>query len=72
MSITKAICSTCGKPLEKIPTYLVEGEGAKLFQCDECFYPGCSASRRARGQEMSIRRQLESLLDEAEQLAPAR
>jgi len=66
MTITRVVCSKCGKPLDRIPSFLAEGEGAKLFQCDDCFYPGCVPPRRTRGREVGIRRQLESLLEEAE------
>ncbi|NIM07203.1 MAG: hypothetical protein GTO55_11160 [Armatimonadetes bacterium] len=64
MTITRVVCSKCGKPLDRIPSFLAEGEGAKLFQCDECFYPGCVAPRRTRGRAVNIRRDLESLLDD--------
>jgi hypothetical protein len=63
MTITRVVCSKCGKPLDRIPAYLGEGEGARLFQCDDCFYPGCVAPRR-RGREVNIRRELEALLDD--------
>jgi len=69
MSITRVVCSKCGKPLEKVPPFLGEGEGAKLFQCDECFYPGCAAPRRARGREVGIGSgRLEGLVESVEKM----
>jgi len=40
---TQVVCSKCGKVLDKIPSYL--GGGGRLFQCEECFYPGCEVKR---------------------------
>lgn len=39
MPSTIVRCSTCGKPLMKVPAYLGDGEGTQLFQCESCFYP---------------------------------
>jgi|GEM_PF-5059250 len=42
---TQVLCSKCGKVLDKIPSYLGDGGGSKLFQCEKCFYPGCEIKR---------------------------
>lgn len=64
MAITKVVCSKCGKPLDRIPPYLAEGAGARLFQCDDCFYPGCVAPKKMPTHQVGLRRQLESLVEE--------
>ncbi len=74
MAITRVVCSRCGKPLENIPSFLGEGEGAQLFQCEECFFPGCEAPRRSRSREVGVSRgRLETIIEDIDRvLAGAR
>lgn len=43
-------CSTCGRPLNRLPAYLVStlGSGAG-FQCERCFFPGTGRTPAAAG-----------------------
>jgi hypothetical protein len=63
MPITQAKCRKCGKPLEKIPSYLAKGDGERLFECDACFYPGCATTRQYFGREKGTRR-LEGIVED--------
>jgi hypothetical protein len=65
ITITQAKCRKCGKPLEKIPSYLAKGDGERLFECDACFYPGCATTRLIFGREKGSRRgRLEGIVED--------
>lgn len=35
------VCSTCGQPLTRLPSYLASAMAAGAgFQCERCFFPG--------------------------------
>jgi len=62
MSKTRVVCCKCGKPLDHIPAYLAEGNGANLFECDDCFYPGCENPSLVGGRG-GLRSRLDSLVE---------
>jgi len=40
------VCSTCGRPISRLPSYLASPEsGPSRFQCQACFYPGPAPRR---------------------------